>query len=144
MLDKVLFKFIFPSALLSTEVTLELRDSSVNRLVHVKIALVRELLSTVGALVVFDLFMHGLLVFLQISGILRHVATYVTHIVLFQGHFHSSILHVHHVAVQLVIFEVAFSDGFFANLTLNILRGWGGFCLFIVVLQQPLVVFLCN
>ena len=58
VLDEMLLKLYFPSALLSTEVTLELGDSSVNCLVLVQVALVGELLSTVGALVVVDLFMH--------------------------------------------------------------------------------------
>ena len=58
VLDKMLLKLYFPSALLSTEVTLELGDSGVNSLVLVQVALVGELLSTIGALVVVDLVVH--------------------------------------------------------------------------------------
>ena len=58
VLDEMLLKLYFPSALLSTEVTLELGHSSVNCLVLVQVALVGELLSTIGALVVVDLVMH--------------------------------------------------------------------------------------
>ena len=58
VLDEMLLKLYFPSALLSTEVTLELGDSSVNCLVLVQVALVGELLSTIGALVVVDLVVH--------------------------------------------------------------------------------------
>ena len=58
MLDKMLLKLYFSSALLSTEVTLELGHSSVHSLVLVQVALVGELLSTVGALVVVDLVVH--------------------------------------------------------------------------------------
>ena len=58
VLDEMLLKLYFPSALLSTEVTLELGDSGVNSLVLVQVALVGELLSTVGALVVVDLVVH--------------------------------------------------------------------------------------
>ena len=54
----MLLKLYFPSALLSTEVTLKLGHSSVNSLVLVQVALVGELLSTVGALVVIDLVVH--------------------------------------------------------------------------------------
>ena len=58
VLDEMLLKLYFPSALLSTEVTLELGDSGVNCLVLVQVALVGELLSTIGALVVVDLVVH--------------------------------------------------------------------------------------
>ena len=58
VLDEMLLKLYFPSALLSTEVTLKLGDSSVNCLVLVQVALVGELLSTIGALVVEDLVVH--------------------------------------------------------------------------------------
>ena len=58
VLDKMLFKLYFPSALLSTEVTLELGHSGVHSLVLVQVALVGELLSTIGALVVVDLVVH--------------------------------------------------------------------------------------
>ena len=58
VLDEMLLKLYFPSALFSTEVTLELGHSGVNSLVLVQVALVGELLSTVGALVVVDLVVH--------------------------------------------------------------------------------------
>ena len=58
VLDEMLLKLYFPSTLLSTEVTLKLGDSSVNSLVLVQVALVGELLSTIGALVVVDLVVH--------------------------------------------------------------------------------------
>ena len=58
VLDEMLLKLYFPSALLSTEVTLELGHSGVNCLVLVQVALVGELLSTIGALVVVDLVVH--------------------------------------------------------------------------------------
>ena len=58
VLDEMLLKLYFPSALLSTEVTLELGDPGVNSLVLVQVTLVGELLSTVGALVVIDLVVH--------------------------------------------------------------------------------------
>ena len=121
VLDQVLFKLTFSSALLSTEVTLILCDPCVDRFVLVEIALVGELLSTVGALVVVDLFMHRLLVFLQISGIFGHVATYIANIGWFQRHLQSPVLQVNSVAVQLVIFEVASSDRFVTELAGHIL-----------------------
>ena len=121
MLDQVLFKFTFPSALLSTEVTLVLCDSCVDRFVLVKIAFVGELLSTIGALVVVDLFMHRLLVLLQIPGIFGHVATYVANIGWFQRHLQSPVLQVNPMAVKLVIFEIAFSDRFVTELAGHIL-----------------------
>ena len=144
MLEQVLFKLALSSALLSTEVTLKLCDSRVDRFVLVEVALVRELLSTVGALVVVDLFVHRLLVLLQISRIFGHVATYVTNIGWFQRHLQAPVLHVHPVAVKLVVLEVASSDGFVTQFTRHILGGWGGPPLFVVVLQQPLVVLLCK
>ena len=58
VLDKMLFKLYFPSALLSTEVALELGHSGVHSLVLVQVALVGELLTTIGALVVVDLVVH--------------------------------------------------------------------------------------
>ena len=58
VLDEMLLKLYFPSALLSTEVTLELGQSGVNCLVLVQVALVGELLSTIGTLVVVDLVVH--------------------------------------------------------------------------------------
>ena len=121
VLDQVLFKLTFSSALLSTEVTLILCDPCVDRFVLVEIAFVGELLSTVGALVVVDLFMHRLLVFLQISGIFGHVATYIANIGWFQRHFQSPVLQVHSVAVKLVIFEIASSDRFVTELAGHIL-----------------------
>ena len=121
MLEQVLFKLALSSALLSTEVTLKLCDSRVDRFVLVEVALVGELLSTVGALVVVDLFMHRLLVFLQISGIFGHVATYIANIGWFQRHLQSPVLQVDSVAVQLVIFEVASSDRFVTELAGHIL-----------------------
>ena len=93
---------------------------------------------------VVDLFVHRLLVLLQISGIFGHMATYVTDIGWFQGHFQSPVLHVHPMSVKFVIFEVATSDRFVTKLTRNILRGRGRPPLFIVVLEQPLVVLLSN
>ena len=73
------------------------------------------------------------------------MATYVTIIIgWFQRHFQSSVFHVYPVAVKLVVFEVASSDGFVTQFTGNILGGWGGPPLFIVVLQQLLVVLLCK
>ena len=72
------------------------------------------------------------------------MATYVTNISWLERHFQSSVLHVDPVAVKLVVFEVASSDGFVTQFTRNILGGWGGPPLFIVVLQQPLVILLRN
>ena len=70
---------------------------------------------------VVDLFMHRLLVLLQISGIFGHVATYVAKIGWFQWHFQSPVLHVDPVAVKLVVFEVASSDRFVTELAGHIL-----------------------
>ena len=121
VLDEMLLKLYFPSALLSTEVTLELGDSSVNCLVLVQVALVGELLSTIGALVVVDLVVHRPLVLLQVSGILGDVAAYVTNILLLRRLLHFSVLEVHPMTVPLVIFEVAPSHRLVAQLTGDIL-----------------------
>ena len=100
---------------------MELGDSSMNSLVLVQVALVGELLSTIGALVVVDLVVHRPLVLLQVSGILGDVAAYVTNILLLRRLLHFSVLEVHSMTVPLVIFEVAPSHRLVAQLTGDIL-----------------------
>ena len=120
MLDQVLFKLTFSSALLSTEVTLKLCDSCVDRLVLVEVALVGELLAAVLTGKREHSLVDKLLVFFDVFSVLGDLTADITSK---GGKVHRLVSHVEAVSVELVFLQVTFSYTLITDITERVLRG---------------------